>query len=100
MTDATGKCLCGTVTFTPNGDRGAVLLRLDPTIHRTDLVDLRTFIVDELPLGSPPTGGGYVESSGKLFVAQEHPSGRITFIDDENAVQTVTGYELNDAVKD
>jgi hypothetical protein len=87
------------VIFTPDGARAAVLLRSN-NVQRVDMVDLLTFIVDELSLGSPPTGGGYVEASGKIFVAQEHPSGRITFIDAATKVQTVTGYELNDAVKD
>jgi hypothetical protein len=88
------------VLWTPEGDRAAVLLREDDLVRRVDMVNLRTFIVDELLLGSPPTGGGYVPPTAKIFVAQEHPSGRITFIDTDNDAQTVTGYELNDDVKD
>jgi hypothetical protein len=91
----------GPVVFTPDGDRAVVLLRDDAAgVRRVDLVDLRTFIVDGLGLGSPPEGAGYVEATEKIFVSQEHPTGRITFLDREGNVETVTGYRLNDAVKD
>jgi hypothetical protein len=91
----------GPVVFTPDGDRSVVLLRDDATgVRRVDLVDLRSFIVDGLGLGSPPEGAGYVDATEKIFVSQEHPTGRITFLDREGNVETVTGYRLNDAVKD
>jgi hypothetical protein len=91
----------GPVVFTPDGDRAVVLLRDDATsIQRVDLVDLRSFIVDGLGLGSPPEGAGYVDATEKIFVSQEHPTGRITFLDRDGNVETVTGYRLNDAVKD
>ena len=78
-----------------------VLLRDDATgVRRVDLVDLRSFIVDGLGLGSPPEGAGYVEATDKIFVSQEHPTGRITFLDRDSGVETVTGFRLNDAVKD
>jgi hypothetical protein len=91
----------GPVMFTPEGDRSAVLLRDDVLdVRDVDLVDLRTFIVGRLELGSPPEGAGYVDVTRKIFVSQAHPSGRITFVDRANAVQTITGFRLNDAVKD
>lgn len=49
---------------------------------------------------SPPEGTGYVDATDKIFVSQDHPTGRITFIDAAGGVETVTGYRLNDAVKD
>jgi hypothetical protein len=89
------------VLFSPEGDRAVVLLRDDALgVQRIDRVDLRTFIVESLALGSPPEGAGYVDATAKIFVAQEHPTGRITFIDAGGDVQTVTGFRLNDAVKD
>lgn len=89
------------VLFTPDGDQSVVLLRDDGAgVRRVDLVDLRSFIVDGLGLGSPPEGAGYVEATQKIFVSQEHPTGRITFLDRDGNVETVTGYRLNDAVKD
>ncbi|MCH9687785.1 MAG: hypothetical protein K0V04_40520, partial [Deltaproteobacteria bacterium] len=91
----------GAVVFTPSGDQAVVLLRDDAAdVRRVDLVDLRTFIVDGLGLGSPPEGAGYVDATDKIFVSQEHPTGRITFLDRDGNVETVTGYRLNDAVKD
>jgi hypothetical protein len=91
----------GVVLFTPDGGRAVVLLRDDDAgVRRVDLVDLRTFIVEALDLGSPPEGAGYVDATAKIFVSQEHPTGRITFIDPAGNVETVTGYRLNDAVKD
>jgi hypothetical protein len=91
----------GPVLFSPEGDRAVVLLRDDALgVQRIDRVDLRTFIVESLALGSPPEGAGYVDATAKIFVAQEHPTGRITFIDAGGDVQTVTGFRLNDAVKD
>ncbi len=89
----------GPILFTPNGDQAVVLLP-DSGTQRIDRVDLRTFIVDGLALGSPPEGAGFVDETEKVFVSQEHPTGRITFIDPAGQVQTVTGFRLNDAVKD
>ncbi len=90
----------GPILFTPDGSRAAVLLRDDPSdTRRVDMVNLSNFIVDGFKLGSPPEGAGYVDSTRKIFVSQEHEAGRITFIGDDGSVQTVTGYELNDAVK-
>lgn len=89
------------VLFTADSDRAVVLLRDDAAgVRRVDLIDLRSFIVDGLGLGSPPEGAGYVEATQKIFVSQEHPTGRITFLDRDGNVETVTGYRLNDAVKD
>src|SRR5690606_34849542 len=52
------------ILFTPDGDRSVVLLRDDAVdIRRVDLVDLRSFIVDGLRLGSPPEGAGYVDAT-------------------------------------
>lgn len=91
----------GPVLFTPDGGRAAVLLRDDASaIKKVDLVDLGNFIVEPLLLGSPPEGAGYVDATQKIFVSQEHPTGRITFVGPNGEVQTVTGYVLNDTVKD
>ncbi|MCY0993346.1 hypothetical protein OV203_39785 [Nannocystis sp. ILAH1] len=91
----------GPILFTPDGGRAAVLLRDDGIgVRKVDLVDLGNFIVEPLLLGSPPEGAGYVDPTDKIFVSQQHPTGRITFVDPKGAVQTVTGYVLNDSVKD
>ncbi|PCC75277.1 40-residue YVTN family beta-propeller repeat-containing protein [Nannocystis exedens] len=91
----------GPILFTPEGDRAAVLLRDDlADLRKVDLVNLDNFIVRPLLLGSPPEGAGYVDPTRKVFVSQAHPTGRITFIGPDGDVQTVTGYVLNDSVKD
>ena len=60
-------------------------------------VRLDTMQEDYLQLASPPSPGatGVVEEVGRGFVAQQHPEGRITFIDLETArAHTITGFEL------
>jgi hypothetical protein len=92
----------GQLLLTPDGDFGFLLLRDDPAnIKRTEIIDLSTFIVDALELGSPPTAAGYAADTDKVFVAQEHPAGRITFIGvHDDSIKTVTGYALNDEISD
>ncbi len=87
--------------YTPDGARAAVLLRDDAAqVRKVDMVDLGTFIVAPLLLGSPPEGAGHVAATDKIYVSQQHPTGRITFVGATGEVQTVTGYVLNDSVKD
>jgi DNA-binding beta-propeller fold protein YncE len=92
----------GQLLLTPEGDFGFLLLRDDSQdIKRTEIIDLGTFIVDSLELGSPPTAAGYAVGTDKVFIAQEHPAGRITFIGvHDSSVGTVTGYALNDEISD
>jgi len=92
----------GQLLATPDGDYGYLLLRDDAAgVKRTDIIDLTTFIVDELVFGSPPTSAGYAQATDKVFVAQEHPAGRMTFLGvHDGTVQTVTGYVLNDEITD
>jgi len=50
-------------------------------------------------LGSPPRAVGVLPAAGKAYVAQEHGSGRITFIDLVTLeTRTLTGFELNGRV--
>jgi YVTN family beta-propeller protein len=91
----------GAVLFTPDGGRAAISLRDDDRgVAQVDLIDLPTFIVQTLDLGSPPEGLGWVAPTAKIFVSQAHATGRITFIDPAGMVQTITGFVLNDSVKD
>ena len=61
------------------------------------IINLDTFIVDVLALGSVPQAAGYAANTDKVFIAQQHPSGRMTFMDvDGTNVKTITGYTLND----
>lgn len=57
--------------------------------------------VDFQRLLSPPIATGIVADEGIGFVAQQHPEGRISFVDLElGTVQTLTGFELGSQVID
>ncbi len=90
----------GQLLLTPDGDFGFLLLRDDQQgVKDVSIIDLRTFIVDELSLGSPPTALGYASTTDKVFIAQEHAAGRMTFVGvHDGTVKTVTGYTLNDEI--
>jgi len=66
--------------------------------------DLRQFVGVELEsltpwtdtVGSPPAILGALPAANRIYVGQEHPTGRISFVDIEShRIQTVTGFELN-----
>jgi YVTN family beta-propeller protein len=80
--------------LTPDGGRAFVLVRASRLVQR---IALGSFIVDEFLLGSPPTSLAVLGAAVKrVFVGQEHPEGRISFIDwDTGTVESVTGFELN-----
>jgi DNA-binding beta-propeller fold protein YncE len=57
--------------------------------------------VDAFTLGSLPIAAGIVAGAGRGYVSQEHPDGRITFIDfATDEVRTLTGFELAAQVVD
>ncbi len=87
----------GPFALMPGGDEGFVLLRDDLSgVAEVQRVSMRSFEVQSLPLGSPPVSVGAVPATSRAFVGQDHPEGRITFIDwSTGALQTVTGFELN-----
>ncbi|MBI5499668.1 MAG: hypothetical protein HY907_05465 [Deltaproteobacteria bacterium] len=61
------------------------------------VADLIDFIADSVHLGSPPVSLGLAPLTRKVFVGQDHATGRISFISaDTGSVQTVTGFQLND----
>jgi hypothetical protein len=67
------------------------------TVHGVYCVRLETMQEGFLQLASPPSTGatGIVEQVGRGFVAQQHPEGRITFIELDTArAHTITGFEL------
>lgn len=83
--DEAGSFALVTVGGTSGGTQGVYRVRLD------------TMQEDFVPLASPPAPAatGIVERVGRGFVAQQHPEGRITFIDLETAqAHTITGFEL------
>jgi hypothetical protein len=93
-TDAAPSALA----FDDAGEFALVTVGSDETDeHGVYRVRLDTLQEDYLKLASPPSAGatGIVEEVQRGFVAQQHPEGRITFIDLETArAHTITGFEL------
>jgi hypothetical protein len=91
----------GDFAFSPTGDYAVVLVHESSrNINEVHLLYLRgVFLKERINLQSPPTHVGFlpVSSSGsqRCYISQDHPAGRITFIDAESVeVRTITGFEL------
>jgi len=83
----------GQLLLTPNGQMGYLLLE---EARSVDVIKLQSRIVDTLRLGSPPTAAGYAAETKKVFIAQDHEAGRMTFVGEEDdSIKTVTGFNLN-----
>jgi hypothetical protein len=84
------------IADTSAGVRGLVTTRQDsPAIYAVYLVRMPSLQVDRIELASPPIATGILPELGLGFVAQQHPEGRITFIDLDTAEpETLTGFEL------
>ena len=82
------------MALTPDGSRAFVLVRAARLVQR---IALSSFIVDDFLVGSPPQALAVLGAAVKrVFVSQEHPEGRISFINWETGVvESVTGFELN-----
>jgi len=85
------------ILLTPDGDY-AYLIFADKSIN---IINLNSFIVDSILLGSVPVIAGYASLTNKIFIAQKHPSGRMSFMNTNGTgIKTVTGYTLNDDSED
>lgn len=91
-TDAPPRALA----FSPNGDYALLSVRDDEARrYGAYLIELESLAETYIELKSPPLSLGILPS-GKAFIAQLHPEGRITFVDVESgAVSTLTGFELS-----
>jgi hypothetical protein len=70
-------------------------------LREVQRVDLRSLQFFTTALGSPPISVGAVPTTQRVFVGQDHPDGRISFIDwTTGAVQSVTGFELNSRIRE
>ncbi len=90
----------GPSAFAPDS-RSAYLLLSDPGqgVRAVEAIDLESFLVRGVSMGSPPVAVGVVPATSRVFVAQSHPMGRVTFIEMGSlATKTVTGFELNSYV--
>jgi hypothetical protein len=92
----------GPFAIVTDGSHAFVLLRDDARqIAQAQRASLRSFAIDTLTLGSPPSSVGVVSGTQRAFIGQDHPEGRITFVDwTSGALQSVTGFELNSRIVD
>ena len=88
------------VAISPKGDRAIIPARSDQgNVYLTYIAHMDTEVVDRYELASPPTAAGFVSQTGQAFIAQDHPEGRVTFIDGTTGqVRTITGFELGASV--
>ncbi len=87
--------------FTIVPDNSSVFLLFGGQAREVHRANLDNFIVDRVALGSLPLSIGAVPQSERVFVGQEHPDGRITFIDwNSLALKSVTGFELNSRIRE
>jgi hypothetical protein len=94
----------GPVAMLPDGTFAFLLFRADALgIKEVHRVSLTSFIAaPKILLESPPISIGIAPSAQRVFVNQEHPDGRMTFIDwlTPEQKKTVTGFELNSRIRD
>lgn len=84
-----------------NGNAIITTRDTDQAIYEAYLAEFPGLRVDGVELPSAPTASGMVPDAGVAFVSQEHPEGRITFVELESAsTHTLTGFELGVKVVD
>ena len=92
------------VAVAVTNDRAVVAERNNKTgtgIYGAYLARLPSLMVDRYDLASPPIAVGVVAGARRAFIAQEHPEGRLTFVDLETGIaRTLTGFELASRVVD
>jgi hypothetical protein len=82
-------------------DRALVTVSDGASVNYTYMIRMPELTVDQFPLDSVPLAqaSGIVADANQAFVAQQHPEGRITFIDlDTQELHTLTGFELSTQV--
>jgi hypothetical protein len=98
----TTAAMPGAFSVVPDGSAIFVLFRDDAqALREVQKIDTKSFLVTPTRLGSPPISIGAVPQTDSVFVSQDHPEGRITFIDWMTGEKdTVTGFELNSRIRD
>jgi DNA-binding beta-propeller fold protein YncE len=70
-------------------------------LRSVEAIDLSSFMVNSVGLGSHPVALGVIDATGTVYVAQSHPLGRVTFVEIKTqGTKTVTGFELNSHIID
>ncbi|MDO9019328.1 MAG: hypothetical protein Q7V43_20560 [Myxococcales bacterium] len=90
----------GPFALVPGGTHAFVLLRDDARrVSLAQRITLASLTIQDLALGSPPVSVGAVPATERAFIGQDHPEGRITFVDwNTGAQQSITGFELNSRI--
>jgi hypothetical protein len=90
------------VALSPQSDRAVLTERDDARkIYGAWIARMPTLATQRYALASPPIAAGMVAGARRAWIAQEHPEGRITFIDlDGGTARTLTGFELSARVVD
>ena len=82
-----------------NISKKAVLIFKSVVGNEADIIDLKTFVKKDIELGSAPDSLGLIYGKDICYISQEHPEGRISFIDlDNSEIKTITGFELNSEI--
>jgi len=77
--------------------RAIVTVSDDNAVFAAYVVRMPELVIDRVQLPSRPLlgGTGIVPEAGVAYIAESHPTGRITFIDLETGVpRTITGFEI------
>lgn len=94
----------GAFAFAPDSSHAYLALDggdAEGAVMRLQTLDLSTFVVTSLQLGSPPEAVGILPNAGVVYVSQRHPLGRMTFVSLVNgSTHTVTGFQLNSQIVD
>lgn len=94
----------GAFAFAPDGATAYLALSAGPAEGARSVlqvIDLRSFVVADVRLGSPPELVGVLPAAGVAFVTQAHALGRVTFVPlGETSTRTLTGFELNSHIVD
>ena len=90
----------GPFALVPGGSHAFVLLRDDARhVALTQRITLASLTIQDIALGSPPVSVGAVPATERAFIGQDHPEGRITFVDwNTGTQQSITGFELNSRI--
>ena len=94
--------LTGIATSDTTAGQKAWILLPDPAglQHSVQEAEIKTFTTLSTNLGSKPEHVRFLPQAGAVAVTQDHPSGRITFVNVlTGEAKTVTGFELNGMVK-
>jgi DNA-binding beta-propeller fold protein YncE len=83
-----------------NGDLGSFAYLAfndeESAVAVVDAIDLNSLELESFEMASPPTDLGRLSGRSRIWVNQDHPLGRLSFLDVAGGLpKTITGFELN-----